>query len=462
MAELITLEGAVESSKAKGPQKTGGEDRALVSAMAVKNPPAPLAYQYLNVGPELSIEMEDISTDQIDNTRQMLRNLSPFVIQIEPPAAFQSYTSAPNAANSPNIGLYDIANGTASSYQKAREALTQDSFLSGISSKQTSMNPEEFLASSGYKAGKLIGDLRDVTPDNADLSPRGRPALPDLLTVMDMRLQVSNILNIPPLVLLINPASFQIQYTKIQQYQDRSRYGYILHTWGEDQAKVSFTAKCGAFISGGRGVHVASRNDSKSWQNMQNLMRFYKNNGYIYDTMGRSNAHLHIGSLSIRYDGFIYYGSMESFTFELNEDNELGGVEFNIEFAANGIQDTTPYTNIVQPMRAPLPSIEDQRYMNSGKNRPGEYAFGIGSGGGARLTTQGREVSASDALETLIPHDGAGGAGTEPADPTTIGMTGGIADQSVGSQAFRSPSDVVSVDKDVEQGTVNSAKPFGF
>lgn len=451
MAEKISLEDATKNATEAGGLGLSAavEDRSKVMALAVSNPPAPIAFQYLNVGPEMAIEMENISTEQVNGSDNMLRNLSPFVIQVEPPASFQAYTSN-ESVGSPTIGLYDMANGTSKSYQKARDALFQADPLMGFASTQTSMNPEDFLVD--------IENSKDAPERDADLPSRSQALLPDLLTVMDIKLQIANIMKMPPLVLLINPSSFQIQYTKIQQYQDRSRYGYILHTWGEDQAKISFTAKCGAFISGGRGVHVASRNDSKAWQNMENLMRFYKNNGYIYDTMGKSNAHLHVGALSIRYDGFIYYGSMESFAFEFNEDNELGGMEFNIEFTANGIMDTTPSGNMVYPMQSPLPSIHDPRYMGVGnQNQAGVFSFGGNDGG--TLTTQGRDVSPGDAFETLVPQKAANII--DPTQGTVIPNSTQVGEQPVGDQAIQE-SFIGGVADILNQVDPVNAAPFGF
>jgi len=335
------------------------------------------------------------------------------------------------------------------------------------------MDPEVYLAAQGYEEGEALVAPPDSAQPNKDQPSSGRTKLPDYLSVIDMRLQVANIMNIPPLVLLINPTSFQIQYTKIQQYQDRSRYGYILHTWGEDQAKISFTARCGAFISGGRGVHVASRNDSKSWQNMMNLVRFYKNNGYIYDTMGRSNAMQHVGALSIRYDGFIYYGSMESFTFEFNEDNELGGMEFNIEFTANGITDTSPDTFAVLPMRSPTPSIEDQRYF---RGNSGGGGFGGDSGRGLGESTQDQEAGVGESFDTLVSQDGTGsrgtGTGSQVNGTQTGGNTGtgidkggttqGIPNKPVGDSNFNAGGEAILEIKDVNTVSVPNAKPFGF
>jgi len=89
MADIQTVEEAiVDSQESGGPPATGGDERSLITALAVKNPPAPVAYQYLNIGPEMTVEMEENTVKQVDNTRQILRNLSPFIIQIEPPGVF--------------------------------------------------------------------------------------------------------------------------------------------------------------------------------------------------------------------------------------------------------------------------------------------------------------------------------------------------------------------------------------
>ena len=82
---------------------------------------------------------------------------------------------------------------------------------------------------------------------------------------------------------------------KVQQYNDRTRYGYVFQGWGEEQTRLTISAKCGAFSSGGRGVQYASKRDSAAWQNLMTAFQFYKNNGYIYDTLGKSNAHLFVG-----------------------------------------------------------------------------------------------------------------------------------------------------------------------
>jgi hypothetical protein len=193
---------------------------------------------------------------------------------------------------------------------------------------------------------------------------------------MDIAMQLRAIRDTPPLVLLINPQSLQRTFTKVQQYSDRSRYGYIFQAWGEDQPKLGISGKVGAYISGTRGVQFASRRDSAAWQNLMTLFHVYKNNGYIYDTIGRSNAHHHVGALSIRYDQWVYYGHMQSFSFTLDESNVYGGLTFEMQFVVSAMQDTAQTVTAVQPMRAPTPSWSDPRYTGQGsraRNEPGAY-----------------------------------------------------------------------------------------
>ncbi len=451
MAEVKTIDQVTQESLLQGgPPAPANNNRAAITAAAVQNPPAPLAYQYLNVGPETSIELSGLTADQVETSDALLRNLSPFVIQIEPPGVFESYNVGANAPDSPQIGLYQGAAGAAQSYQNARDALSQDAGVKGLSEIRATTDPEQFVASQAYQVNAETVDwenLPDGTQLGSDQTSNIPPAMPDLLSVQDIRLQVANIINMPPLVLLINPTTFGVQYTKIQQYQDRSRYGYILHMWGEDQVKISFTARCGAFISGGRGLHVASRHDSKAWQNMENLMRFFKNNGYIYDTIGKSNAHFHVGGISIRYDGMIYYGNMESFSFEHNESNQMGGVEFSVEFTANGIVDTSHQTNVVSPMRSPIPQLNRQA-----------QAPRSGSVGMSRNTTSmaaPQNVNPGDSLNTIIPPSGTG-------RPLVATTNQGSTALPVGGQGFRRGAVTATGNRTLTQQDTNQSRPFGF
>lgn len=346
------------------------EERQLQQTQkAVKSPPPPAAYGGLRLGPELSIELEAVQALPVSMEQSLLRNLSPFMVQVEPPMVFAGdagFTNKPRGSLNP--ALYGEAGNTSvTAYQAARSKLSQTGIV-GISYQAQSS--QEYVAQNAISrtAQKAAnGTLTDV--DGTGTQKYGHPAIADLYTAVDIAQQLSAILNTPPLVLLINPQNLQIAYTKIQQYTDRSRHGYIFHVWGEDQPRLSITARCGAFVSGGRGVQFASKRDSKAWQNLMTAFHFYKNNGYIYDTVGKSNAHLFVGALSIHYDGWVYYGNMESFSFTYEEEKQHGGMEFSMEFVVSAISDTAQPSFYVAPMKAPTPSLSDPRYIRDPSQR---------------------------------------------------------------------------------------------
>lgn len=297
---------------------------------AVRKPVPPSAYQGLKSGADFTPRFEANTAPQVEGSDPLLRSLSPFMFKVELPLVYGEQGGfGEHPVSQINVDTFTVGNRTAHAYTSARSSVSAR--IGG-----RSVPAESSLALQSRTAGNL-----------------GAPAITDFLVAKDIYEQLKAIVNAPPLVLLINPTSMRIAYTKIQQHTDRSRYGYLFHAYGEEQTKVSITAKCGAFYSGGRGVSYASKHDSVAWQNMMNLFMFYKNNGYIYDTVGKSNAHHFVGALSIRYDQWVYYGHMESFTWTYDETHPNGGIEFSLEFVASSMVDTAQPSMEVRPMRSP-------------------------------------------------------------------------------------------------------------
>jgi len=427
-----------------------GVDPAKKQA-AIVSPPPPRAYQGLRVGPELDIQYESLQATQVELSKGLARVLSPFIIQVEPPLVFGGVGGFPGGQTGiQSVTAYGSAQGASSGYQSARANLSK----SGIGSLgYTAGSPEALVTSNSRATGK------EGFPGKASVSNHGNlgaPAIADVYAAVDIAMQLSAQLNTPPLVLLINPTSLTVDRTKLQQYQDRTRYGYVFQAWGEEQPKLSITAKCGAFVSGGRGVHMASKRDSLAWQNLMNAFHFYRNNGYIYDTVGKSNAHHFVGALSIQYDQWIYYGHMESFSFTMEDTSQQGGIEFSMEFTVSRMLDTAPQPFTVLPMKSPTPSLSDPRYSGMGsrsKNQAGN--FSIGPNG---LTTQGRQIGVSEAGMTLLPENG-----VQVFDPnfttpsaTKIGTANGIPTDPVESQGFQPFTDNVPTPG---QRQVNLANP---
>ena len=359
------------SSKSKGAQDADPLD---VSNADVQSPPAPAAYQGLRGGPDFTLEYEPNETPAVDGSADLLRTLSPFMIQVEPPMA---YAAQGDKSKKDFAGILAAGHGSApSAFSAARNAI--EGYIDGGGLLTEGKSVESFVSS-----GVINKPTGSDGLETKDLSGKGAvrigaPAIADLYTAVDVTMQLRALVNTPPLVLLINPQSLSMAYSKLQQYTDRTRFGFIFQAWGEEQPKLSIEAKCGAFISGGRGVQWASRRDSAAWQNLATAFQFYRHNGYIYDTVGKSNAHHFVGALSIHYDGWVYYGNMETFNYTYDEASPHGGITFSMEFTVNAMVDTSKSSLVVTPMRSPVPSLSDPRYAGARPVPSGQFDVSIG------------------------------------------------------------------------------------
>jgi hypothetical protein len=443
------------------------EEQAARMANAVMHPAAPVAFQGLQTSNKISIELEPNQTSQVDLSDASLRNLSPFMIQVEPPLVYGENGGFQNKKI--NSVTTDFAVGLGmgtdlTGYDQARKALAQ-SGLAGFNSGMSRINTrQETVSENGQGPAKNSTPTGAKSDNNGNI---GQPAIADVYTAIDIASQLSAMVNTPPLVLLINPTTMAMAYNKIQQYQERTRYGFVLQAWGEDQPKMSITARCGAFVSGERGVQFASRRDSVAWQNLMNAFQMFRNAGYIHDTVGKSNAHHMIGSLSIRYDGWIYYGNMETFTFTVDEEHMNGGIEFSMDFVVSAMVDTGQSTFVVSPMKSPTVSPSDPRYqgmVNQSQNTAGEFSVGTDANGNPVLLTQGREVGVGDAFMSMIPAAGVtpfgavwkSAKGYRTPDSTTIGKVMPPSDKGF----FLDPIAVGPGERSVSIATPNSVDPF--
>jgi hypothetical protein len=357
-------------------------------------------------------QYEQTGVRPIDGSNAELRALSPFVIQVEPPLIFGSepgfLDGSSNDPTKPNIGIYRSATKGNNGFMESRQNLANSSFATA---NLTQVSVDEILTGGGVqhiaKAGAGSGQTL-THKDESGSNAIGKPSIADLQTAVDIAQQLQGVLETPPLVLLINPESMDIQRQRIQQYSDRTRFGYVFHAWGQEQIKLSITAKCGAFVSGGRGVQYASKRDSASWQNLMAAFQFYRNNGYIHDTVGKSYANHFVGALSIQYDQWTYYGNMESFNWTHDSSNELGGVSFTMEFTANRVADGASQPFTVLPLRSPnpnsmAPNPDSMRGNNFDPNVPGaNQAPGI------------QNFTTNDLLSTAITSTGAPSPAVDP------------------------------------------------
>lgn len=255
------------------------------------------------------------------------------------------------------------------------------------------------------------------------------PGFIDKLVAVDIAAQIQTILQIPPLTLLINPTSLSINHNKVQQFSQRTRSGYVYQAWGDEQPVLSISGTIGAFIAGVNpdvgtvlegaltpsvsGVQFASKRDSAAYQNLMNLLLFYKNNGYIYDNIGRSNAHQFVGALAIEYDQWVYIGHMNSFSWGYDESDTVNGkLSYELEFTVSQMFDTHQPTEVLKPLESPTPSPGDVRwYLGSNSNgqlEPGVDVF---------RDSQGPEVLSTGSSVDLGSFEDAGRSQGHQAEP---------------------------------------------
>ena len=311
-------------------------------------------YDGLTNGPRMAYSFETQEGLPVDNTNPLLRDLSPFTLRIVTPSIIGGEQAGVN------VNLIGRASQSMGEQTKAANAVRS---LFGVQSVSGSEQATVRLAGLQQiiSAGQVVSGATTDTE---------RAVLVDATTAADIAYQIERILQTPPLTLLVNPNEMTTTYGKVQNYSDRSREGFIYQGWGESQPTISFSGTTGGFVAAANpngafpgitetssvsGLQFASKRDSAAFQNFIALYQFYRNNGYIYDTVGKTEAHLMIGAIAIDYDQFTYVGHIESFEFSYQE-NMQHRIEWSMEFIADQMYDNAQATFSVQPMAAPQPN----------------------------------------------------------------------------------------------------------
>ena len=168
--------------------------------------------------------------------------------------------------------------------------------------------------------------------------------------IKELQSAIEDMAKIPPLRMLVNPASFKYNAEKILNDGSWGRNGPIIHHWGNQQEKIEGSGKLAAFYaldaSGAQdgagssgnspGLTRLSRSFSLSYQNFLSLYLLYKSNGGLwlkdYFTTGADRVNLSLlGSLYIYYDSTLYIGSFDSFTIT-ESDTSPFTLEYQFSF----------------------------------------------------------------------------------------------------------------------------------
>ena len=295
--------------------------------------PVELASRYKSVssGPRTVYLWENQNSVPIEGTSPDARLYSPFTLSFVPP----DILTATQVTDNSSANITAIANANKSSDNRSYASSTAKSGnqSASISKLQT------FVASGQKYSGSQSGYI---------------PKLADQYTAADIKLQLEIMQDAEPLTLLVNPTEFAVSYTKIQNFQNRTRNGLLFEAWGTDQPTVTISGTTAGFCAGSltgtvdasgntdtaTGYQFASRLDSAAWQNFMSLYQFYRSNGYIYNTLDKSEAHLFIGSIAIDYDQMTYIGNIESFNFSFDSE-QPHRVAFDMDFRVNYMLDNS-------------------------------------------------------------------------------------------------------------------------
>lgn len=356
------------------------------------------AYLGLAVGPSFSAPAERAESFPVDGSNPRLRAQSPFTFRVVPPPTLLAALVGQGSAQP--SGAFDaalqeqrtaveagIAAGTATQAQLDALAGTRapptPSFAVIDAALATTTNYRQVQAQRQAVKSLFSGQMAPQTQliggngkrfTDAKPAAAADQAMSDLAQGRSMLAQVQQMLNTPPLTLLVNPQNLAIAYTKKQVYQERNRNGYIFQSWGEELPRLSVSGKTGAFYAGAQsvnsngttsspsGVQWITRRDSAAWQNLASLLLIYRNNGIIYDLLGQTEAHQWIGAIEIAYDQFIYQGQFESFSYGFAEDHQTGGLEFSFEFSVSAMFDVSQRGPVI-PQASTTPSPSDPRWL---------------------------------------------------------------------------------------------------
>jgi hypothetical protein len=363
--------------------------------------PAANRYDGIPVGPRFAYLFETQEGLPIDGTNSLLRDLSPFTLRLIPPDALleASATSESGVANeAATVDLIQAAALGSSTGGVADQVATALStvLVTGSTAESTLGELERFVATGQF-----------FTQSSAAFVS----TLADAFTAADIALQIQRILNAEPLTLLVNPSDMSVSYTKIQSYQSRTRFGYVFEAWGEDQPTISFSGMTAGFVAGAvdvanpsgaqvsgeassvTGYQEAARRDSAAWQNFMALYHFYRNNGYIFDTIGGSEAHLFIGSVAIDFDQWTYVGHIESFSYRF-EEGSPHKVSFDLEFKVSRMYDRAVSSAVVLPQTAPTVSPTRTGFVTGGSSSGASFS--------GRSATSAASTPSSEVAQTPV------------------------------------------------------------
>lgn len=184
-----------------------------------------------------------------------------------------------------------------------------------------------------------------VNPNDPLSSALGRPVqLADATQqrivanqVKALQRQIRAVQSVPPLVLLVNPKTFNRSYENSSDTGVKGRYGQIVHTWLERPFTIDASGvTAGQYAvdtEGSGGLTNVNRIHSLSYKNLLSLVGIYKNNGSLLSGTEADKGIPILGmSVFIYYDEHVYLGSFDSFNVDDTADKPYN-MAYNFKFS---------------------------------------------------------------------------------------------------------------------------------
>lgn len=310
---------------------------------------------YIPTGRRFDLNYEPQTGVPVDGGDPLYRLYSPFVLQYLPPADAQPYLGdmAVKADMNPYTNIDTLG-------KALKGAFNVNSSQDGGMTQGTYNSLEALSQQQSYRNVTMGGDAESSFVGSAQ--------------TLSYLSQLFALINLPPLQFLINPNSMSVTYTKIQDFSARTRKNRVFKAWGEDQPKITFSAKTGGFIAQGNdsrnnlgnmftlfnstsqqspsGLQYASKRHSRAFQHFMEILQMYQNACLIYDKLNDTEAHLGVGSFMIHYDQMTYEGLIESFDYGYNEETPHS-LEFNFDFTVSKMYDWNSKQGTPQPIYPP-------------------------------------------------------------------------------------------------------------
>lgn len=368
------------------------------------------------VGPNFARQIEIQSGIPIDGSDSTSRTYSPFLIRVLLPNALGADAETLQTQRNPlrvppsetvrsdnrNGVKYSDGQNSARVNPSGRTAyeLLVDTGNAVPGLTKSSVQSLEDAYNQALMQQVFGGEIQNVTrPPQSTRTNNVTPAITNDTSALSLAVQIKQLSEVPPLLMLINPSSMKIDYTKVAQFQSRNRFGYVYEAWGEEMPKLSFTFKIGAYTAGLQnvtqqgsvvsGVQRASRNDSAAFQQLMNLLTMFQGATYLQDTENHTRAFPMVGNLAIEYDSMVYVGHMENFSFQEDEQHQHGGLEISIDFVANRVFDVSDPVGEITPMIGPnVPSQGRGSFLRGGRGNSGLSFFTVPNVGGNNALAQ--------------------------------------------------------------------------